>query len=180
MAKTTNRAQAVINQNFPLTDQLCSTYFSDEKNKIHKLNQQHWTSGTFPSIIHFLSSFPSFISTPIYIPPTTVKQNTSTAFSTVCPHPIASLLLSVTDLLLGKNATLNFKSVKAALAFSPLHIILAKLMLCLAIFIQAADSQPSPPPSSALARKSRLQRENVMNSMERKHTLSIIHVPLRC
>lgn len=64
--------------------------------------------------------------------------------------------------------------------FSPLHILLAKPALCSAISIQAADSQPSPLPSSALGRKSRLQRENVINSMERKRRLSIIHVPLCC
>lgn len=72
------------------------------------------------------------------------------------------------------------KNVKAALAFSPLHILLAKLMLCSAIFIQATNSQPGPLPSHVLASKSRLQRENVINSMERKHRLSIIHVPLCC
>lgn len=70
------------------------------------------------------------------------------------------------------------KNVKAALAFSPLRILLAKLMLCPAISIQAAGSQPSPLPSPVPARESRLQRENVINSMERKHRLSIIHMPL--
>lgn len=135
--------------------------------------------GTFSSIIHFHSPFPSFTSTPIWIPPTTLKQNTLTGLAQCLLTPVP-LLLSVTDLRLGKTATLKEKNVKALLSFSPLHILHAKLMLCSAISIQAADSQPGPLPSSVLARKSRLQRENVINSMEKKHRLSIIHVPLCC
>lgn len=89
--------------------------------------------------------------------------------------------LSVTDLLFGESTTQKKKKyVKAAMAFSPLHILLARLVLRSAISIQAANSQPSPLPSYVLARKSRLQSGNVINSMERKHRLSIIHAPLCC
>lgn len=144
-----------------------------------------------PNPGHFLLCYSLSLSLPIthintYLDPT---HNTETKYPRWLWHGVSapqrlpsSLLLSVTDLLLGKSATLKGKknNVKVALAFSPLHILLAKLMLCSAISIQAADSQPSPLPSSALARKSRLQRENVINSMERKHGLSIIHAPPCC
>lgn len=88
----------------------------------------------------------------------------------------SSLLLSATDLLLGKSATLEEKkNVKAALAFSPFHILPAKLMLCHFHPSLRLTAQPTP---LRRPEKSRLQRENVINSMERQHGLSIIHVPL--
>lgn len=150
------------------------------------MNQRHQTLGSFSSSIHFHSSFPSLTSTAIYIPPTILKQNTLPGFNTVSPHLTAShphyFYQRQTCLLVKVQHWKGKKKKMSRLPwhFLPLHILLAKLMLCSAISIQAANSQPGPLPSSALARKSRLQRENVINSMERKHRLSIIHVPPRC
>lgn len=150
------------------------------------MNMTHTAMYIYP---HFFLSFSLSLFHPIihintYLDPT---HNTETKYPHWLKHSVSSsqrlpslLLLSVTDLLLGKSATLKGGKKCQSLAFPPRHIFLAKLMLCSAISIQAADSQPGPLASSVLARKSRLQRENVINSMERKHRLSIIHVPLCC
>lgn len=111
-------------------------------------------------------------------PPEKLKQSTVKAKCLFSPEPpVRSTFISVP---LVKEKHWWKKNVKAALAFPPLHMLLAKLILHSAASIQAASTHPSPLPSSMLAKESRLQRENVINSMERKQGLSIIHVALCC
>lgn len=116
------------------------------------------------------------------MPPTILKQNTLTGFSTASPHPNAShpryFYQWQTCFLVKVQHWRKKKMSRLPWHFLPFTFSVPSL--CSAISIQAADSQPGPLPSLVPARKSRLQRENVINSMERKHRLSIIHVPLCC
>lgn len=89
----------------------------------------------------------------------------------------SALLLSVTDLPLAKSATTKEKMSRLPWHFYPSY------SPCQA-YTQPCHFYPSCRLTArhttifSPCQKNRLQKENVIKSMERKHRLSIIHVPL--
>lgn len=137
-----------------------------------------------PNPGNFFSShfcFTSFMSAATYFLSAQKWNKALSKQSVSSPRSLPSFpLSSVTVVPLVKEKHWWKKNVKAALAFPPLHMLRAKLIPHSTMSMQASSTHPSPLPSSMLARESRLQRENVINSMERKQGLSIIHVAQCC